>query len=157
MYNWYVFYIFSIDLMAPGPETLENNLEQDTTKKELNRMRPEISARDDILKEAFVKVDFSNPTSMVTEGLKSIINKIETKFENEDSARATLLKNPQIQTFLALLISEHKQSRELKRSQSNNGENLENSSNDEMVESWEDYVLRESTPENFENFLLSDD
>jgi len=140
--------------MSTGPEWFEYELNQ---PRGLEELKSGIPQREQILRNAFTNVDFWDDISLVTKDLKTIVNKLENKFENEDSSRAILLKNPQIQNFLASLISQHRETRELKRSKNNNQEGVEENSDEEIVESWEDYVLRETSPENFENFLLSDD
>ena len=140
--------------MSTGPEWFEYELNQ---PRGLEELKSGIPQREQILRNAFTNVDFWDDISLVTKDLKTIVNKLENKFENEDSSRAILLKNPQIQNFLASLISQHRKTREVKRSKNNNQEKSEENSDEEIVESWEDYVLREASPENFEDFLVSDD
>lgn len=140
--------------MSTGPEWFEYELNQ---PRGLEELKSGIPQREQILRNAFTNVDFWDDISLVTKDLKTIVNKLENKFENEDSSRAILLKNPQIQNFLASLISQHRKTREVKCSKNNNQEKSEENSDEEIVESWEDYVLREASPENFEDFLVSDD
>ena len=144
--------------MSTGPEWLEDERIHSPEKLEIGKLGEDVPQREETLRNAFVNVNiWDDDISLVTKDLKSIINRIENKFENEKSSRAILLKNPQIQNFLASLISQHRKTREVKRSKNNNQEKSEENSDEEIVESWEDYVLREASPENFEDFLVSDD
>jgi len=136
------------------PESLEYENKWESPREVLGN---EIHDREETLKKAFINVDFWINIPLVAGDSQSIINKLEKRFDNEDSSRAILLKNSQIQRFLASLVSQHRNTREPKRSKNNNQEEIEENSDEEIIESWEDYVLREASPENFEDFLLSDD
>ena len=92
--------------MSTGPEWLEDERIHSPEKLEIGKLGEDVSQREETLRNAFVNVNiWDDDISLVTKDLKSIINKIENKFENEKSSRAILLKNPQIQNFLASLIS----------------------------------------------------
>ncbi|MBQ5945020.1 hypothetical protein IJL65_01060 [bacterium] len=70
---------------------------------------------------------------------------------DKNSLEGALLKNEQIQHLFATIISSHIQSRNA-RLERLKGKEKEN---DEM--NWEKYSNIESTPEKFEEFLLSDE
>lgn len=92
----------------------------------------------------------------------SLVKRLKEKFKNDDSREWSLLTNPQIQKLLGNILSEHVKEWNKKRSERSEQEikqqnEWNNENNEEETETWEDYKERESSPENFEEFLLSDE
>ena len=156
---------------------VEKPLEQEEgIKSEIIETQSDVFKRERLLKTSFEWVDFWYNTSLISPYQKWIFKKIEERFENEDSSRVVLLKNPQIQIFLARLISSYAKdwdkdnlkTTDKKNSntetvydeneQINDNSIAENWEEYELLpETWEEYKLHELIPENFEEFLLSDE
>ena len=102
-------------------------------------------------RNTYKKLNFHYDTSVFPAGWKNIILKMKKYDVDKNSLEGALLKNEQIQHLFATIISSHIQSRNA-RLERLKGKEKEN---DEM--NWEKYSNIESTPEKFEEFLLSDE
>ena len=150
--------------MAPTPEinSYEAPLDEkekekkgviDESKEKVKSLKNEI-----ILKRSFSKINFHLDTTSITAGWASIISKLREKYNNDDSLEWSLLGNPQIQNLLWNAVSLHvKQWNNLKIKHALKSKKDKEDENDEKlnVERWEDFELRESSPEKFEEWLLS--
>ena len=149
--------------MAPTPET--NNPENSVDKKGLeekdvideSREKQKSLKSEIMLKRSFSKINFHLDTTSTTADWASIISKLKEKYNNDNSLEWALLGNPQIQNLLWNAVSWHAKSwNKLKIKHTlNNKDNKEDKNEEEKVEKWEDFELRESSPEKFEEWLLS--
>ena len=105
----------------------------------------------DTFRNTYKKLNFHYDTSLFPINWKNIILKMREYNIEQNSLERALLKNEQVQHLFATIISDHIQSRNerLKR--------LENVKKENDKINWEEYSNRESTPEKFEEFLLSEE
>ena len=109
----------------------------------------------------YKKLNFHYDTADIPQDGSSLIKRLKEKFKDEDSREWALLNNPQVQNLLANILWEHVRERNKKKNDREQQEKdkkpeWQENKKEEEVESWEDYRERESSPENFEEFLLSD-
>ena len=82
---------------------LSHNLDKNDIQKEQENLADNVKKRDDDLKLVAKKADlwfWNSDNSTLSKNWNLIKEKIEKKFENENTARSELLKHPQVQSFL---------------------------------------------------------
>ncbi len=102
----------------------------------------------DNFRNSYKKINFHYDTSVFPKGWRDIIQKMIDSKVDKNSLEWALLKNEQIQHLYATILSSHIESR---------NERLERVKKKENKSDWDIYSERESTPEKFEEFLLSDE
>ena len=82
---------------------------------------------------------------------------------DKNSLEGILFNNSQIQNFFSIALSEQEKDwirvnkeREEKKAKELNWDDLDQEAWEDIIESWDEYSLRETSPENFEKFLLSE-
>ena len=109
------------------------------------------------IKANFNEINFNIDTTSIPKDWENIINSLRKSYDNDDSLEWALLRNPQIQNFLWKIVAWRKDAwNKLQwqldwRIKSQDTQNNE----DGYIESWEEFELRESTPQKFEEWLLS--
>ena len=128
---------------------------QDTRKKAW-RLKSEIKKNN-----TYKRLNFHYDISDIPRDGSSLIKRLKEKYKNDDSREWALLNNPQIQNMLGNILGEHVREWNKKTHQRSEQETQqqewEEQNKKEEAETWEDYRERESSPENFEEFLLSDE
>ena len=128
---------------------------QDSRKKEY-RLKSEIKKNN-----TYKRLNFHYDVSDIPRDGSSLIKRLKEKYKNDDSREWALLNNPQIQNMLGNILGEHVREWNKKTHQRSEQETQqqewEDQNKKEEAETWEDYRERESSPENFEEFLLSDE
>lgn len=113
--------------------------------------------------DTYKKLNFHYDVADIPADGSSLIKRLKEKFKDDDSREWALLNNPQIQNMLGNILGEHVREWNKKKAERSKQEELqqqktwEEKKEEEEVESWEDFKERESSPENFEEFLLSDE
>jgi len=159
-----------------APMDIESTMDIESSKelqKELEELKTEVKNNDidtknEKIKEnkirAFRELNLGyNPSKdfQIKEKILAVVENFE-----DDSLEAILLRNPQIQNLIHDIISNQKiewekdyEKYKLKKSKSGIEELNEewyDEETEELVEDWEDYYMHESTPESFEEYLLSE-
>lgn len=104
--------------------------------------------KEDNLRNTYKRINFHYDTSVFPKGWRDIILKMKKSDVDKNSLEWALLKNEQIQHLYATILSSHIQSR---------NERLERVKKEENRSDWDIYSENESTPEKFEEFLLSEE
>ena len=134
-------------------ESLNNDKlsESDRAKQDFHeevKYLKEVIKNEDNLRGTYKKLNFYYDTSVFPKGWRDIILKMRKSEVDKNSLEWALLKNEQIQHLYATIISWHIQSR---------NERLERVKKEENRSDWDIYSENESTPEKFEEFLLSEE
>lgn len=148
-------------------ESFENNINKSSSKSFDSEFQRSIfnetkelknNVINDHHKRTYEKLDFHLDISSIPEKWANIIKALRERYNNDNSLEGYLLNNPQIQNLLAQIVSQYANewnyvaSKQSKKE--NNTEDIDEDF-DDKIESREDYVLRESTYEKFEEWLLS--
>ena len=131
----------------------------ESTQESVQKLNKELEARDRQRKEKvykglnfwYVQWDISNMRSKMAD------------LYDKDSLEWILFNNSQIQNFFSIALSEQEKDwnrvnkeYEEKKSKELNWDEQDQEVWEDIEESWEEYSLRETSPENFEKFLLSE-
>ena len=145
-------------------DSLSYNLDKNDVQKEQKNLADKVKKRDDVLKLFAKKADlwfWNSDNSALSENWNLIKEKIEKKFENENTARSELLKHPQVQSFLDKYIADYS-AEWPKNNDSSNDKKAKTNENEsekgeEIIESLDEYMSHELSPDKLEEFLLSDE
>ena len=147
-------------------ETSNSSREKDEviqdSKNRQRKLKTEILEVERKRKNTYRNLSFRYDISEASKNGSSLVKKLKEKFKNDDSREWALLSNPQIQELLRRILGEHTTEWNKNKDNQSKKETEKKDSNEqgeevEETETWEDYKERESSPENFEEFLLSDE
>lgn len=168
---------------AESPRAAEEKAVIRESREAQQWLRREVKrGAEDVYKRSFWRLNFFYNSSNILEGWNSIIKRLNEKFKDDDSLEGVLFNNPQVRKLLSNIVSsqakdigkdKHRYEKKLsktKKAEANQEQNKNKDSNenegldgneisiqDEPVESWEDFKYNQSSIENFENFILSDE
>ena len=138
---------FNVESSNSNELNLELNSAISDFHEEEKNLKETIKTEDNF-RNSYKRINFHYDTSVFPKGWRDIIQKMRKSDVDKNSLEWALLKNEQIQHLYATIISSHIQSR---------NERLERVKKEENRSDWDIYSERESTPEKFEEFLLSEE
>ena len=147
-------------------ETSNSSREKDEviqdSKNRQRKLKTEILEVERKRKNTYRNLSFRYDISEASKNGSSLVKKLKEKFKDDDTREWALLSNPQIQELLRRILGEHTTEWNKNKDNQSKKETEKKDSNEqgeevEETETWEDYKERESSPENFEEFLLSDE
>ena len=148
--------------------TPEQQVIEDSRKAE-KKLKREIN-KEQVIKDACMRLTFgtNNTTQKWLDTNTSnydewnrIVSKLTEKFKDDNSIEWVLFNNPQVIKLISNIVNF--QSRDLQTYKSKYQKSLiekggdENSEDEDLAKSFEEYKFAESSIENFENFILSDE
>ena len=145
-------------------DSLSNSLDRNDIHEEQKDLADKVVKRDNILKEFAKNADlwfWNIDNSALSKNSSPVKEKIEERFANENTARSELLKHPQVQSFLDKYIADYS-TEWTKNNDSSNDKKAKTNENgsekgEEIIESLDEYMSHELSPDKLEEFLLSDE
>lgn len=138
---------FNVESSNSNELNLELNSAISDFHEEEKNLKETIKTEDNF-RNSYKRINFHYDTSVFPKGWRDIIQKMRKSDVDKNSLEWALLKNEQIQHLYGTILSSHIQSR---------NERLERVKKEENRSDWDIYSERESTPEKFEEFLLSEE
>ena len=148
--------VSSIDSTKNTKEDKEDELKRVEDMKKEEELNAIQDTKETLFQDVLLRIVYANLNfGYSTEDISSIREKMINRFDDKDSLDWILFNNTQIQNFINNCITQ--QWKDWENHNKNNPDQNKESKDNDSIESWEEYSSRESAPENYEQFLLSDE